>query len=238
VLHDVGEKLTTVYFPVDAIVSLLHIMENGASEEISMVGHEGFVGFALLMGGESTSHQAVVQSAGYAYRLKGSLLSAELNRHEKFMALMLRYTQSLMAQMAQVGVCNRYHTIDQQLCRWLLCSLDRLPDNHLAMTQELIAHRLGVRREGVTEAARKLQKLGIIDYHRGHITILDRMQLESLSCECYGTVKKETDRLLPATFIAPILQTTASLKTTAPIKTTAPFKTTSPLQLVPRNKKY
>ncbi|MGK0475640.1 MAG: CRP-like cAMP-binding protein [Oleispira sp.] len=202
VLYEAGNTLPFVYFPVDAIVALLHVTENGASAEISMVGNEGLVGFALFMGGETTSSGAVVQSAGCAYRLKGSLLTAEFNRHGKLLELMLRYTQSLMTQMSQAVVCNRHHSIDQQLCRWLLFSLDRLPDNHLVITQELIANMLGVRREGVTEAARKLQKLGVIDYHRGHITVLDRRQLETLSCECYGVVKKETDRLLPDVFIA------------------------------------
>jgi len=202
VLYDAGDKLAYVYFPVDAIVALQHVTENGASTEVSMVGNEGLVGFALFMGGESTSSRAVVQSAGYAYRLKGTVLTAEFNRHGELLELMLRYTQSLMTQMAQGVVCNRHHSIDQQLCRWLLFSLDRLPDNHLVMTQELIANMLGVRREGVTEAARKLQKLEVIDYYRGHITVLDRAQLETLSCECYRVVKKETDRLLPDVFVA------------------------------------
>ncbi|CCK76569.1 transcriptional regulator, Crp family [Oleispira antarctica RB-8] len=202
VLYDAGDKLAYVYFPVDAIVALLHVTENGASTEVSMVGNEGLVGFALFMGGESTSSRAVVQSAGYAYRLKGTVLTAEFNQHGELLELMLRYTQSLMTQMAQGVVCNRHHSIDQQLCRWLLFSLDRLPDNHLVMTQELIANMLGVRREGVTEAARKLQKLEVIDYYRGHITVLDRAQLETLSCECYRVVKKETDRLLPDVFVA------------------------------------
>ena len=202
VLYDAGDKLAYVYFPVDAIVALLHDTENGASAEISMVGNDGLIGFALFMGGESTSSRAVVQSAGYACRLKGTVLTTEFNRHGKLLELMLRYTQSLMTQMAQGVVCNRHHSIDQQLCRWLLFSLDRLPNNHLIMTQELIANMLGVRREGVTEAARKLQKLEVIDYHRGHITVLDRTQLETLSCECYRVVKKETDRLLPDVFVA------------------------------------
>ncbi|MEL0636450.1 Crp/Fnr family transcriptional regulator [Marinomonas sp. TI.3.20] len=195
-LYNVDDKLTYVYFPVDAIVSLLCVMESGASAETSMVGNEGLVGFALFMGGESTSSRAVVQTAGYAYRLKGSVLTAEFNRHGKLLELILRYTQSLMTQMSQTAVCNRHHSIDQQLCRWLLLSLDRLPDNHLAITHEWIANMLGVRREGVTEAAGKLQKLGVIEHHRGHLTVLDREKLESLSCECYGVVKKETDRLL------------------------------------------
>jgi CRP-like cAMP-binding protein len=197
VMYEAGDKLTYVHFPVDAIVSLLYVMESGASAEISVVGNEGVIGIALFMGGESTSSRAVVQSAGHAYRLKAGLLTQEFNRHGKLLGLMLRYTQSLITQMAQTAVCNRHHSIDQQLCRWLLLSLDRLPDNHLTMTQELIANMLGVRREGVTEAAGKLQKLGVIDYHRGHITVLDRPKLETLSCECYAVVKTETDRLLP-----------------------------------------
>lgn len=196
VIYEAGDKLAYVYFPVDAIVSLLYVMENGASAEISVVGNEGLIGVALFMGGESTSSRAVVQSAGHAYRLKGSRLIEEFNRHGKLLKLMLLYTQSLLTQMAQTAVCNRHHSIEQQLCRWLLLSLDRLPDSHITMTQELIANMLGVRREGVTEAAGKLQTLGVIDYHRGHITVLDRLKLESLSCECYAVVKTETDRLL------------------------------------------
>ncbi|MBA6263644.1 MAG: Crp/Fnr family transcriptional regulator [Colwellia sp.] len=197
VMYEAGDKLANVYFPVDSIVSLLYVMESGASAEISVVGNEGVVGIALFMGGESTSSRAVVQSAGYAYRLKGKRLTEEFHRHGKLLGVMLRYTQSLITQMSQTAVCNRHHTIDQQLCRFLLLSLDRLPDNTLAMTQELIGNMLGVRREGVTEAAGKLQKLGVIDYHRGHITVLNRQKLEDLSCECYAVVKKETDRLLP-----------------------------------------
>lgn len=197
VMYEAGDKMVYVYFPVDAIISLLYVMENGASAEISVVGNEGLIGIALFMGGESTSSRAIVQSAGYAYRLKGTMLTEEFNRHGKLLELMLRYTQSLITQMAQTAVCNRHHSIDQQLCRWLLLSLDRLPNNHLTMTQELIANMLGVRREGVTEAAGKLQKLGVIDYCRGHITVLDRQKLEALSCECYAVVKKETHRLLP-----------------------------------------
>lgn len=197
VIYEAGDTLPYVYFPIDSIVSLLYVMESGASAEISVVGNEGVIGVALFMGGESTSSRALVQSAGYAYRLKGSMLTAEFNRHGQLLVLMLRYTQALITQMAQTAVCNRHHSIDQQLCRWLLLSLDRLPSNHLTMTQELIANMLGVRREGVTDAAGKLQKLGVIDYRRGHITVLDREKLESLSCECYAVVKKETDRLLP-----------------------------------------
>ncbi|MDP5205522.1 Crp/Fnr family transcriptional regulator [Alishewanella sp. SMS9] len=197
VIYEPGYKMAYVYFPVDSIVSLLYVMKSGASAEISVVGNEGLIGVALFMGGKSTSSRAIVQSAGYAYRLKAHRLTEEFERHGQLLDLMLRYTQSLITQMAQTAVCNRHHTIDQQLCRWLLLSLDRLPDNHLTMTQELIANMLGVRREGVTEAAGKLQKLGVIDYHRGHITVLDRPKLEKLSCECYAVVKKENDRLLP-----------------------------------------
>ena len=197
VLYESGDVLRHVYFPTDSIVSLLYVMENGASAEISVVGNEGLIGVALFMGGESTPSRALVQSAGSAFRLGGQLLKDEFNRHGELLLLMLRYTQSLITQMAQTAVCNRHHSIDQQLCRWLLLSLDRLPSNRLTMTQELIANMLGVRREGVTDAARKLQRLGVIDYSRGQITVLDRPKLETLSCECYAVVKKETDRLLP-----------------------------------------
>lgn len=197
VLYESGDELRDVYFPTDSIVSLLYVMESGASAEISVVGNEGLVGIALFMGGESTPSRAVVQSGGYAYRLLGQRLKDEFNRHGEMLLLMLRYTQSLITQMAQTAVCNRHHSIDQQLCRWLLLSLDRLPSNQLTMTQELIANMLGVRREGVTDAAGKLQKLGVIEYSRGQITVLDRPKLETLSCECYAVVKKETDRLLP-----------------------------------------
>ncbi|SEQ06352.1 cAMP-binding domain of CRP or a regulatory subunit of cAMP-dependent protein kinases [Solimonas aquatica] len=197
VLYESGDALRHVYFPTDAIVSLLYVMESGASAEISVVGNEGLIGIALFMGGESTPSRAIVQSAGHAYQLAGQRLKDEFNRHSEMMTLMLRYTQSLITQMAQTAVCNRHHSVDQQLCRWLLLSLDRLPSNRLTMTQELIANMLGVRREGVTDAAGKLQKLGVISYSRGKITVLDRPRLESLSCECYAVVKKETDRLLP-----------------------------------------
>ena len=196
VIYESGDTLRHVYFPIDCIVSLLYVMEDGASAEISVVGNEGLIGVALFMGGESTPSRAVVQSAGSAYRLVGHRLKDEFNRHGDLLVLMLRYTQSLITQMAQTAVCNRHHSVDQQLCRWLLLSLDRLPSNKLVMTQELIANMLGVRREGVTEAAGKLQKLGVIEYSRGHITVLNRTKLESLSCECYAVVKKETDRLL------------------------------------------
>jgi CRP-like cAMP-binding protein len=196
VIYESGDTLRHVYFPIDSIVSLLYVMEDGASAEISVVGNEGLIGIALFMGGESTPSRAIVQSGGQAYRLLGQRLKDEFNRHGELLLVMLRYTQSLITQMAQTAVCNRHHSVDQQLCRWLLLSLDRLPSNRLTMTQELIANMLGVRREGVTEAAGKLQKLGVIEYSRGHITVLDRAKLESLSCECYAVVKKETDRLL------------------------------------------
>lgn len=199
VLYESGGTLRHVYFPTDSIISLLYVMESGASAEISVVGNEGIVGIALFMGGESTPSRAIVQSGGYAYRLLGQRFKEEFNRHTEMLLLLLRYTQSLITQMAQTAVCNRHHSIDQQLCRWLLLSLDRLPGNRLTMTQELIANMLGVRREGVTEAAGKLQKLGVIKYARGEITVLDRPALEGLVCECYAVVKKETDRLLPHT---------------------------------------
>jgi CRP-like cAMP-binding protein len=196
VLYESGDTLRHVYFPTDAIVSLLYVMASGASAEIAVVGNEGVVGLALFMGGESTTNRAIVQSAGSAYRLLGKRFKDEVNRHTELLRVMLRYTQALITQMAQTAVCNRHHSIDQQLCRWLLLSLDRLSGNHLTMTQELIANMLGVRREGVTEAAGRLQKLGVITYRRGQITVLDRPRLEQLCCECYAVVKKETDRLL------------------------------------------
>ncbi len=197
VLYESGDTLRHVYFPTDSIVSLLYVMESGASAEISVVGNEGLIGVALFMGGESTTSRAIVQSAGHGYRLLGSLFKEEFNRLNEMLHLMLRYSQALITQMAQTAVCNRHHSIDQQLCRWLLLSLDRLSGPDLVMTQELIANMLGVRREGVTEAAGKLQKLGVIEYSRGHITVLNRPKLEALCCECYAVVKKETDRLLP-----------------------------------------
>jgi len=203
VLYESGDALRHVYFPTDSIVSLLYVMEDGASAEISVVGNEGLIGVALFMGGESTPSRAIVQSAGSAYRMPGQKLKDEFNRHGALLLLMLRYTQSLLTQMAQTAVCNRHHHIDQQLCRWLLLSLDRLPTNRLTMTQELIANMLGVRREGVTEAAGKLQALGAIQYSRGSITVLDRPKLEKLCCECYAVVKAETDRLLPYLPAAP-----------------------------------
>lgn len=197
VLYESGDTMRHVYFPTNSIVSLLYVMEDGASAEISVVGNERVVGVALFMGGESTPSRAIVQSAGQAFRLAGARTKEEFHRDGDMQQLMLRYTQSLITQMAQTAVCNRHHTIDQQLCRWLLLSLDRLAGNQLVMTQELIANMLGVRREGVTEAASKLQKLGVINYARGRITVLDRPRLEELSCECYAVVKRETDRLLP-----------------------------------------
>ena len=197
VLYESGTSVDAVYFPVDSIVSLLYVMENAASAEIAVVGNDGMVGIALFMGGGSTTSRAVVQSAGQAYRLPARRFNDEVARHGDLLHLMLRYTQVLITQMAQTAVCNRHHSIDQQLCRWLLLSLDRLPDNELMMTQGLIANMLGVRREGVTEAAGKLQELGVIQYQRGHITVLDRAALEKLSCECYSVVKQESDRLLP-----------------------------------------
>jgi CRP-like cAMP-binding protein len=197
VLYESGTALRHVYFPVDSIVSLLYVMANGASAEIAVVGNDGVIGISLFMGGESTSSRAVVQSAGHAYRLEGELMKLEFIRAGPMQRLLLRYTQALLTQMAQTAVCNRYHSLDQQLCRWLLLSLDRLPSNELVMTQELIANMLGVRREGVTEAARKLQEAGLIQYSRGRIVVLDRPGIEARTCECYAVVKRESDRLLP-----------------------------------------
>jgi CRP-like cAMP-binding protein len=197
VLYESGDILEHVYFPTDCIVSLLYVMENGASAEIAVVGNEGMVGIALFMGGETTPNRAVIQNAGHAYQLKGDLLKMEFNRSGAFQHLLLRYTQALLTQMSQTAVCNRHHSIDQQLCRWLLLSMDRLSSNELRMTQNLIANMLGVRREGVTEAAGKLQDVGLISYKRGRISVLDRPRLEQICCECYGVVKAEFDRLLP-----------------------------------------
>ncbi len=196
VVHEPGQHEDYVYFPIDCIVSLLYVMINGASAEIAVVGNEGVIGIAVFMGGESTPNRAIVQSGGTAYRIPSELIRSEFNNHSEMRILMLRYTQALITQMSQTAVCNRHHTIDQQLCRWLLLSLDRLTGNQLTMTQELIANMLGVRREGVTVAAGKLQQLGVINYRRGHITVLDRPRLESLCCECYQVVKGETDRLM------------------------------------------
>lgn len=197
VLAESGDVMKHVYFPIDSIVSLLYDTREGNSTEISLVGNEGFIGIALFMGGDSTPSRSVVQSAGHAYRLSSRKFKGELSRHGELQELMLRYIQSLFTQMAQTAVCNRHHSINQQLCRFLLLMLDRLSSNHLLMTQEIIANMLGVRREGVTDAAGKLQKSGVIEYTRGHITVLDRAELENLSCECYTIVKQETDRLLP-----------------------------------------
>jgi len=197
VLYEAGDALRHIYFPTDSIVSLLYVLENGSSAEICVVGNDGVIGVSLFMGGETTTSRAIVQSAGSAYRLSGRRLKLEFERQGETMHILLRYTQALITQMAQTAVCNRHHTVDQQLARWLLLSLDRLQDNKLTRTQELIADMLGVRREGVTDSAGKLQKLGVITYSRGTIQVLDRRRLEHLSCECYGVVKKETDRLLP-----------------------------------------
>ena len=202
VLYESGGTLSHVYFPTTAIVSLLYVMENGASAEIAVVGNEGIVGISLFMGGDSTSSRAVVQSAGLGLRLKAQIMKDDFNRAGPVLHLLLRYTQALITQMAQTAVCNRHHSLDQQLCRWLLLSLDRLQGNELVMTQELIANMLGVRREGVTEGALKLQHAGLIQYARGHISVLDRDGLEKRSCECYAVVKKEYDRLLPQKSVA------------------------------------
>lgn len=197
-LYESGERLGYVYFPTTSIVSLLYVLENGSSAEIAVVGNEGILGIALFMGGETTPSRAVVQSAGYGYRLKSKLLKDEFNRGGVTMRLLLRYTQALITQMSQTAVCNRHHSVEQQLCRWLLLSLDRLSNNEINMTQELIANMLGVRREGVTEAAGKLQRAGLIEYSRGHIVVINRPGLETRVCECYQVVKTEFDRLLPA----------------------------------------
>lgn len=197
ILYESGTRQRRVYFPTTAIVSLLYMMADGASAEIAIVGNEGMIGVSLFMGGETTTSRAVVQSAGHAYEMPSKLLKQEFTRGDTLQHLLLRYTQALLTQMAQTAVCNRHHSLDQQLCRWLLLSLDRLSGNELIMTQELIANMLGVRREGVTEAAGNLQSAGLIKYSRGHITVLDRPGLEARTCECYAVVKKEFDRLLP-----------------------------------------
>jgi CRP-like cAMP-binding protein len=199
VLCESGGQLHHVYFPTTAIVSLHYIMENGASAEMAGVGNEGVLGISLFMGGNTTPSRATVQTAGYGYRLQGHLLMEEFNRAGPMMRLMLRYTQALITQMSQTAVCNRHHSMEQQLCRWLLLTLDRLPAQELIMTQELIAGMLGVRREGITETAGDLQRAGLISYRRGHITVLDRSGLESRACECYNVVKKEFRRLLSDT---------------------------------------
>jgi len=200
VLYEPNIKMSHVCFPSTAIVSLLYSLENGSSAEIAIVGNEGVVGISIFMGGESTSSRAVVQSAGLGYRIKSSRILDEFNKSGPVMHLLLRYTQALITQMSQTAVCNRHHSLDQQLCRWLLLSIDRLKGNELVMTQELIANMLGVRREGVTEAALKIQKAGLIKYSRGHITVLDRVGLEHRTCECYKVVKNEYERLLPHKF--------------------------------------
>lgn len=196
VLYESGEQLNFIHFPMNCIVSLLYVMESGASAEIAVVGFEGAIGIALFMGGQTMPNRAVVQSAGYSYRIRQNLFMQEFDRHGVLLHKMLRYTQALITQMAQTAVCNRHHSVDQQLCRWLLLSLDRLSSNELSMTQELIANMLGVRREGVTEAAGKLQQAGLIQYSRGHITVLDRVGLEARVCECYQVVRNESDRIL------------------------------------------
>ena len=197
VLYESGATLSHVYFPITSIVSLLYAMANGTSAEIALVGNEGLVGVSLFMGGESTTSRAVVQSAGLGFRLKAKLLKDEFNRAGPVLYLLLRYTQALITQMSQTAVCNRHHKLDQQLCRWLLLSLDRLQGSDLLMTHDLIANMLGVRREGVTEIAHKLQSAGLIQYRRGHISVVNRAGLEKRVCECYAVVKKEYDRLLP-----------------------------------------
>jgi CRP-like cAMP-binding protein len=196
-VYESGDTQGYVYFPTNAIVSLMYVLADGASTELGVVGNDGLVGIALFMGGETTPSRAVVQSAGEGFRLKSSVLKAEFERGSTLQHLLLRYTQALITQMTQTAVCNRYHSVDQQLCRWLLLSLDRLPSNEIRMTHEMIADMLGVRREGVTEAAGKLQAAGLIQYSRGKITVLDRLKLEARVCECYAVVKRETDRLFP-----------------------------------------
>ena len=205
VIYEPGMELDHVHFPLPGcIISMLCVMENGASAEIAVSGKEGMVGLALFMGGDSTTSRAVVQSAGLAYQLNAAALKHEFERHSELQYLLLRYTHALISQMSQTAACNRHHSVDQQLCRWLLLSLDRLPNNEIAMTQELIANMLGVRREGVTEAAGKLQRFGLIHYKRGHIEVIDRAGIEARACECYAVVKKEYDRLLPEK-IKPVL---------------------------------
>jgi CRP-like cAMP-binding protein len=196
-IYESGGSLGYVYFPTDAIVSLLYVLADGDSTELGVVGNDGLVGISLFMGGETTPSRAVVQSAGHGYRLRASIVKSEFRQGGALQHLLLRYTQSLITQMMQTAVCNRHHSVDQQLCRWLLLSLDRLPSNELVMTQELIADMLGVRREGVTEAAGNLQAAGLIHYSRGKITVIDREKLEARVCECYAVVRRESDRLLP-----------------------------------------
>jgi len=197
VLYESGDQLQHVYFPTNSIISLLYVMEDGSSAEIAIVGSEGIVGISLFMGGETTPSRAIVQSAGQAFRVSSKLLKTEFHRAGPLQDVLLRYTQALITQMSQTAVCNRHHSVEQQLCRWLLMSLDRLGSTELSMTQKLIADMLGVRREGVTEAAGKLQKLGLIEYSRGRIVVLDRAGVEEHACECYQVVKREYSRLLP-----------------------------------------
>jgi CRP-like cAMP-binding protein len=217
VLHESGDLQRQVYFPTDSIISLLYVLEDGGSAEISVVGNEGVVGIVVFMGGESTPSRAIVQSAGHAYQMVGQTLKELFNSDAAMQLLLLRYTQSLITQMAQTAVCNRHHSVDQQLCRWLLLSLDRLTSNKLVMTQELIANMLGVRREGVTEAAGKLHALGVIRYARGRITVLDRLKLEQRCCECYAVVKKESDRLRPLPYLAAATAERAVISATSPL---------------------
>jgi len=202
VLYESSGQLHHVYFPTTTILSLHYIMESGASAEIAGVGNEGVLGVSLFMGGNTTPSRASVQAGGFSYRLKRQVMMEQFNRAGPLMRLMLRYTQALMTHMSQTAVCNRHHSVEQQLCRWLLLNLDRLPSNELTITQELIAGMLGVRREGITETARNLQRAGLISYRRGHITVVDRKRLESHACECYGVVKKEFHRLLHDTVVA------------------------------------
>ncbi len=213
VLYESGRPMRHVYFPTDSIVSLQYLMENGASTAISVVGNEGLLGITLFLGGASSPSRSLVQSAGFAYRLPRQRVKEEFSRHGELLMLMLRYTQALITQVSQTAVCNRHHSIDQQICRWLLLSMDRLPHNHLTMTQEFIGNMLGVRREGVTQAAKKLQQLGVITYSRGLIKVLDRSKLEALSCECYSVVKKETDLLLHYLPQRPVITNTDSIPT-------------------------
>ena len=203
-VYESGGPETYVYFPTNAIVSLLYVLADGDSTELGVVGNDGLVGIALFMGGDTTPSRAVVQSAGKGYRLKASVLKSEFARAGALQHILLRYTQALITQMTQTAVCNRHHSVDQQLCRWLLLSLDRLPSNELIMTQELIGNMLGVRREGVTEAAGNLQQAGIIKYSRGRIRVLDRPKLEARTCECYAAVRRETDRLFPRGKFGPL----------------------------------
>ncbi len=212
-LYESRRPMRHVYFPTDSIISMQYLMENGASTAISVVGNEGLLGITLFLGGESAPNRSLVQSAGYAYRLPRVRVKEEFNRHGQLLLLMLRYTQALITQVSQTAVCNRHHSIDQQLCRWLLLSMDRLSHNHLTMTQEFISNMLGVRREGVTQAALKLQRLGVISYSRGLIKVLDRPQLESLSCECYGVVKRETDLILNYLPQRPVFTNTDAIPT-------------------------